>query len=125
MEKKYPLFLVALILLIFFGSFALATQEAKKPDAKVNKDQCLACHGPYEKIIKATAEWKAPSGETVTPHQYVPHAEKTEIPECTECHTPHAIPLEDKASVVKPKEVEFCYAACHHVHNLQACNNCH
>jgi len=122
MEKKSFLFLCALMVLLIFGGLALATQE--KTDSKIDKEKCLGCHGPYEKIINATAEWKAPSGETLSPHRYVPH-DNQDIPQCTECHTQHEIPLKDKSTVVKPQDVQFCFEGCHHMRNLQPCKNCH
>ncbi len=124
MQKRSTLFLIALIVLILFGSIALATQDSGKQEAKIDKTKCLGCHGPFEKIIKATANWESPAGDKVSPHRYVPH-DSEDVPECTECHTPHTIPLQDKASVVKPKDVDYCYTACHHAHNLQPCKNCH
>ena len=121
--------LVVLALLFLFGTFVLTTaaapQEVKKIEIKGVAQKCLACHGSYDKIAEATANFKASSGETVTPHQYVPHAEKTDIPDCTECHTPHPVPLEDKSKAVKPDNVDWCYTTCHHASNLQPCKDCH
>ena len=127
MERK---FLAALILMLLFGALALAMDaalqgDAKKEETKAAVPQCLACHGPFDKLAASTADFKTASGETVTPHQYVPHADKKDIPECTECHTPHEVPLKDKASVVKPKDVDWCYSSCHHASNLQPCKTCH
>jgi hypothetical protein len=115
--------LAAVILLLVFGGIAPATQDAKNSE-KTDKDKCLACHGPFEKIAKATESWEAPSGEKTTPHRYVAHDTK-DIPECTECHVPHPIPLQDKSTLVKSRGVEFCYSGCHHARNLQPCKSCH
>ena len=127
MERRSILFLFALMLMLSFGTFTLVTgaapQEAKKAETVAQK--CLGCHGSYDKIAAATADFKASSGETVTPHQYVPHADKKDIPECTECHTPHPVPLEDKSKAVKPNNVDWCYSSCHHAYNLQPCTTCH
>jgi NAD-dependent SIR2 family protein deacetylase len=129
MERKFALFLVSLVLVLLFGTLALVTaaapQEVKKIETTGVAQKCLACHGSYDKLAAATAKFKASSGETVTPHQYVPHDEKKDIPDCTECHKPHPIPLEDKSAVVKPDNVDWCYTACHHAQNLQPCKNCH
>ena len=122
MEKRSTLVLFALAALLVLGSFALTAQE--KSNGKIDKEKCLACHGPFDKIMKATAEWKTPSGDTASPHKYIPHDSK-DIPQCTECHTPHEIPLKDKAAVVKPKDLQFCYDSCHHMKNLQSCKTCH
>jgi len=124
MQKRFPLFLVALLALIVFAGLALATQGAKKPAGKLGKDQCLACHGSFEKLVKAEAKFKMPAGETVNPHKYIPH-DSTDVPECTECHIAHTIPLQDKSAVEKPKDVQFCYDGCHHMKNLQSCKTCH
>jgi hypothetical protein len=121
--RKSTPFFIALIVLLVFGGLALAMQDSQKPD-KIDKDKCLGCHGPFDKIIKATANWESPAGDKASPHKYVPH-DSEDAPECTECHTPHAIPLKDKALVVKPKDVLFCYDSCHHAKNLQPCKNCH
>jgi hypothetical protein len=130
MEKGSFLFTSALILALAFGAIALATgravqEDAKKDETKEAAPKCLDCHGPFDELAKATANFQAPSGETVTPHRYVPHEEKKDIPECTECHKPHEIPLQDKSTVVKPDNLDFCYANCHHAQNLQPCSNCH
>jgi hypothetical protein len=130
MKKSFSMFLVALSSTLLFGIFALATGEgpqdnAAKPKAKSVVQKCLGCHGPYDKIAAATAKFKASSGETVTPHQYVPHEEKKDIPECTECHKPHEIPLKDKSAVAQSANVDWCYTSCHHANNLQPCSDCH
>jgi hypothetical protein len=118
MQRKLALLLLSFV--VGVGMFGFS-QDNAKPD----KDKCLACHGPYEKIQKATADFKTSSGETVTPHQYVPHEEKKDIPDCTNCHTAHPIPPPDKASIVKPTGIDWCYTGCHHANNLQPCKNCH
>jgi hypothetical protein len=123
MGKGSTLFLVALVALLVFGTLGLATQEPKQP-AKVNKDLCLGCHGPFDKVIAKGVKFKISEEEAVNPHKYVPH-DGEEVPECTECHIPHAIPLKDKSTVVKPKNVEFCFASCHHMKNFQPCKTCH
>jgi Zn finger protein HypA/HybF involved in hydrogenase expression len=128
MEKRS--FLMAGALILVFAAFALTTdtmaqEAAKQAETDEVTQKCLACHGPYDKLAQATADYTAPSGETVTPHQYVPHEEKKDIPKCTECHKPHEIPLQDKSTVVKPGNIDFCYAYCHHAQNLQPCSNCH
>jgi len=122
MERRFTLLLLPFLLI--FVVFAFSQDNAGKPDQN-SKEGCLSCHGPYEKIIKATADFKTPAGDTATPHQYVPHDEKKDIPECTNCHTPQPMPPADKSQVVKPKDVEWCYTSCHHAYNLQPCKNCH
>lgn len=123
-----PLFVF--ILALVFGMSALmlgaATQEnapAKKADSKA-APKCLGCHGSFDKIAAATANYETPSGEKTSPHKYVPHEDKKDIPECTNCHTPHPVPLQSKESVVKPN-IEWCYTSCHHAQNLRPCKDCH
>ena len=130
MGKKISLLLVIVALLLVFGTLTLLTAAASQnstqsTENKTVAQKCLACHGSFDKLAEKTANFKAPSGETVTPHRYVPHAEKTDIPECTECHIPHPVPLEDKSKVVKPDNITYCFSSCHHANNLQPCKNCH
>jgi hypothetical protein len=150
MRKKLFSLIVTLILALALGAFALATaaalqeeaakdapvqeeaakdvavqEDAAKDEAKEATPKCLDCHGPFDKLAEATANYQAPSGEIVTPHQYVPHEEKKDIPECTECHKPHEIPLVDKSTVVKPNNLDYCYQSCHHSNNFQPCSTCH
>jgi len=109
------------MVLALSGTLSLALQnDVNKP----SKEQCLACHGSFEKIAKDTADFKAKSGEVGTPHRYIPH-DTQDLPECTECHKPHVIPLQDKATVEKPGDVNWCYSSCHHASNLEKCSSCH
>lgn len=103
---------------------AAAAQNTQSSERKTVAQQCLACHGSFDELAKKTEDYRAPSGETTTPHRYVPHSEKTDIPECTECHMPHPVPLEDKSKVVKPQNINYCFS-CHHANNLQPCKSCH
>jgi len=126
-RKFLCLFLSSALLL---GALALLAAAASQDNAQSKEKQtiaqkCLACHGSFDKLATKTANFKTPSGETATPHRYVPHEEKTDIPECTECHLPHPVPLEDKSKVVKPNDITYCFNSCHHAHNLQPCKNCH
>jgi hypothetical protein len=128
MGKRLALLLMVWVLTLAVGTLALATSSAPQATKteKVPKEKCLGCHGSYDKLREKTKDYKAASGETVTPHQYVPHADAQDIPECTECHTPHTIPLTDKSKVVKPKDLDFCFqSGCHHMRNLQNCHTCH
>jgi len=129
MKKCFLSLIVVLALTFFYGTLSPATgaapqDSAKKDDAKVEKATCLACHGSFDKLTENTAQYETPSGEKTSPHRYIPHADKKDIPECTECHTPHPVPIEDKEKVVKAN-VEYCYATCHHAHNFQVCSTCH
>jgi hypothetical protein len=118
--------LFAFILMLISGTaafaiFAAAQEEAAKEGPPAS---CLKCHGPYEKLIEKTAGYNAPSGETLSPHQYVPHAEKKDIPDCTDCHKPHPIPLKSKEGIEKP-DTTWCYTSCHHMRNFESCKKCH
>jgi hypothetical protein len=123
-------FLVVSTSVLLLGMLAAAGIAVEVPQKTIEikgvAKKCLACHS-YDKIRKDTAKYKASSGETVTPHQYVPHKEKEKggIPDCTECHQAHPVPLTDKSKVVKPKDIDFCYTACHHMNNLESCTKCH
>ena len=117
--------------ILLVGTISLLTAAAPQESAKTTEKKtvaqtCLACHGSFDKLAEKTANFKASSGEIGTPHRYVPHAEKTDIPECTECHfVPHTVPLEDKSKVAKPDNITYCFNSCHHATNLQPCKNCH
>lgn len=98
------------------------TAAATKP-AGTSKDTCLACHGPFDKLVSATASYVWPSGDKQTPHRYVPHVSK-DIPECSNCHKPHPVPptASDIAAMAKPDPL-FCYT-CHHTGTFE-CGTCH
>lgn len=90
--------------------------------AESSKDTCLGCHGPFDKIISETANYTMPSGEQTSPHRYVPHKSK-DIPECSNCHEPHPVPLTSTEGLPKPK-TDWCYM-CHHAGVLQCGPPCH
>lgn len=129
MQRKSSLFLVAALLTMLLGIFTMIANAVPQTEKTVETasvaQKCLACHGSYDKLREKTANYIAASGETVTPHQYVPHEDKKDIPDCTECHVPHPVPLEDKSKIMKARGVEWCYSSCHHASNLQPCKNCH
>jgi hypothetical protein len=130
MESKSFLHLGVLVLIALFGAFALATamdgpesiEEAVTEEPAV---ECMDCHGSFDYIADKTGDFKTASGETTTPHRYIPHDDKEGIPECTACHATHAIPLKDVSTVVKPDNVNWCYDNCHHARNLEPCVTCH
>lgn len=130
MVNRSFLYLGALILISFLGAFALAggindQEGTEKAETEESAVDCLMCHGSFDDLAKATADFKAASGEITTPHRYIPHDDKEGIPKCTECHTPHAIPIEDVSAIVKPDNVDWCYDSCHHARNLVVCSTCH
>ncbi len=86
-------------------------------------DTCLACHGPFDKLVAATSGYTWKSGEAQSPHRYVPHDSKT-IAECTNCHRPHPVPpsASDITAMAKPNP-QYCYE-CHHTQTF-ACGTCH
>jgi hypothetical protein len=106
-----------------------STAPASGQDAKVPKDTCLGCHGPFDKITDPPDKYVAPSGEKTTPHRYVPHDSKKDedIPECTNCHTAHSLDsLPEQGSIDLSKvDVQSCYKACHHDNSLTTCKSCH
>jgi hypothetical protein len=122
--------LFVVIIAVQFGAFGRASEKspqasAKKVDRKLITEGCLGCHGPYEKLADAKPYFKASSGEMVTPHQYVAHADKKDFPNCVECHETHETPLGDKSKVVKPQNLDWCYQNCHHANNFDGCTTCH
>ena len=104
------------------GAPAKPPAAAPAPKAAAStKDTCLGCHGPFDKLTAATADYAMPSGEKTSPHRYVPHKSKN-IPECGNCHKPHPVPLASKAGLPKG-ETDYCYT-CHHQGGLE-CGTCH
>jgi hypothetical protein len=99
------------------------------PQAAKDANACLPCHGPFEKLMEASAKYVAPSGEKGSPHRYVPHDSKkdADVPECGHCHTAHSLdPLPSHGSIDPAKAgVQWCYDACHHEKNLHSCKECH
>jgi hypothetical protein len=87
--------------------------------------KCLECHGPFEELIAkpgtfAIADYQ---GETkINPHRYVPHKSK-DVPACANCHEVHPVPPESTPE--KPKNIKWCYDACHHLQTFQVCSTCH
>jgi len=117
----------SLVLASVLGTFTLvgAIQEDSDQAEITEASACLECHGPYDELAESTADYVTPSGETATPHQYVPHEEKKDIPECAECHESHPIPLESMEQIVRPKYIDWCYMRCHHNWDFQSCISCH
>jgi len=91
--------------------------------AETSSDVCLGCHGPFTKLASALAQFVAEDGNKINPHVYVPH-DKQEIPGCTNCHTPHPVPLTSPKGLSKPA-VDYCYNTCHHRRNFTPCKTCH
>ena len=106
----------------------VADTRASVPVAARTANACLDCHGPFADLIKASANYVAPSGEKISPHRYVPHDSKLEkdIPDCSQCHTAHSLSsLPAKGSIDLSKvSVEWCFT-CHHEKNFQSCKDCH
>jgi predicted CXXCH cytochrome family protein len=147
--KRQPgtLFLCAavLTLTLLLGGYSIAAAPTPKKPATATaakqapaataapkaagspKAACLGCHGPYEKIIAKTADYRMQSGDQEiksNPHRYAPHESKdvTDIPECSYCHEPHPVPLTTKEGLPKPKAT-WCYG-CHHA-KILTCGTCH
>ncbi|GEM_PF-2082492 len=148
--RRYPLLLASVIPALALGLACLAASSkrasavppsserasAEAPLAPASgfqqggtgKNACLSCHGPFDDLAKRTAGYQAPSGETVTPHRYVPHrdAEEREIPDCANCHAAHPVPpsAADIGAMRKPT-VTWCYEKCHHTKDFTPCKACH
>ncbi|MCI5850758.1 MAG: cytochrome c3 family protein [Sutterellaceae bacterium] len=91
----------------------------------MKKAECLACHGPIEKLTALPPKYDAGDGKLVNPHKFVPHDSKdlAKFPECTTCHTPHTMPP-PKGFHDKNANVETCFS-CHHEMNFKKCSECH
>jgi hypothetical protein len=127
MKRKFAFICVGVILCVLTTSSS-GTSQTNAPAMTASKEACLNCHGPFDKLAAATPSYKAPSGEKITPHRYVPHDSKEAkgIPECGNCHQPH--PAEptavDLAALIKA-DVQWCYTTCHHKNNFEPCKGCH
>ena len=124
------LFFIALSVSI--GVWVLAAQNAAPapaPAPKPAQNECLQCHGPFTKVIEASAKYVTPSGEKANPHRFVPHDSKKDedAPDCDHCHKAHPLdPLPTKGSIDLSKvDVKWCYEACHHEKNFTSCKQCH
>jgi len=127
MRRPVDIFLVALCLSALCA-WAVLAQTTGPAAESASKEACLKCHGPYEKLAGAPVLYALQSGEKINPHVYVPHAarEAKSIPECGNCHQPHAIPPNKARIKGQPKaDVQWCYTACHHNNDFEPCKNCH
>ncbi len=101
-----------------------AGPAATTATASSSSQACLACHGPYDKIMAATASYVLPSGDKVSPHQFVPH-DSTNVPDCTNCHKPHPIPpTASDIAAMQNTSPKYC-TECHHTGNMESCAICH
>jgi hypothetical protein len=96
----------------------------------LTSDVCLGCHGPYDKVVKASASYKTEKGEAVNPHTTVEdkqlhaHLSGKGLVECSKCHKTHANPVVSVKDVFKAN-VNWCYLNCHHQDNFTPCGACH
>jgi len=104
-------------------AFALFSTLLVPAQTGSSAEDCLVCHGPFDRLVAATADYKWPGGEVQSPHRYVPH-DSTTIADCLFCHEAHPLPpsASDIAAISKPKP-EYCFE-CHHTRTF-ACGTCH
>jgi 3-oxosteroid 1-dehydrogenase len=114
---------------------ATATAVASSPSANApktdavpaaSKESCLECHGPFDKLSSAQANYVADDGKKINPHRFVPHdaAGAKSVPECSSCHTPHPLPHTPQGNPSKA-DIAFCFDSCHHTKNFTSCKECH
>ena len=90
---------------------------------------CLSCHGPFEKVAQASADYKFFDGSVVNPHTTVeltaskPHVSGKGVVDCVRCHQPHPQPLASVSDVV-PADLTYCFG-CHHQGVFTPCSQCH
>lgn len=104
---------------------ALGTACSANAADATTKEQCLACHGPFESLVAKNIQVEA-DPSPVNPHKYIPHTKEggmDKIWECTMCHTPHSMPPKKDPNRERAN-VEACYS-CHHQYNFQRCDACH
>jgi hypothetical protein len=125
--KVITLWVLFLALALIVGVYLSDTMKvADAADNAEGPAACLACHGgSFDKLASKKAAFKAPSGEIINPHQYVPHNEKKaeNVPNCIDCHSAHPIPPKEKIDLSKVT-VDSCFS-CHHEKNFNRCNTCH
>jgi len=126
MKREFLFLRIGVLLFVTTALFGVSQTLGQA--TATSKEACLNCHGSYDKLAAATAGYVAPSGEKITPHQYVPHDSKEakDIPGCSNCHQPHPLPpaASNPAAGIKP-DVQWCYTTCHHKNNFELCKNCH
>jgi predicted CXXCH cytochrome family protein len=110
------------LVLVFSICTALASAQTP-PGSNTQKETCLSCHGPYDKLMAKGSNYVWPKGEKHSPHMYVRHDSKN-IPECTNCHKPHAMPPTPAGAKAMGKaDPDWCFT-CHHTKQL-TCGACH
>ena len=93
-----------------------ARQKSGRLKNAVQNETCLACHGSYEELAKATADSTVltdEQGRTVNPHD-IPQVPGHDDPvACTSCHAVHK----------EYEPMRYC-TGCHHEGGFE-CNTCH
>ena len=131
LKRRIAAAAAALLAAAFAASGALAAEDSAEKASDSTK-QCLMCHGgSFEALREQTKNWTDEFGDKIQPHQYLdsesanPHQGAKVVPECTNCHEKHPVPL---PAGYKPKQATFstCYG-CHHMENFQKCSDagCH
>ena len=88
----------------------------------ITTEQCLSCHGPFEKLIKK--DIRVPADPfPINPHTFVPHDGKGKYYDCIACHQQHTMPP-PKGYKDTSAHIEPCFS-CHHGEQIQNCKNCH
>ena len=121
----FYIFVFISVTVVTTGYSASKINPATSNKTGTNKDTCLSCHGPFDKLTNAPKTFIIESGDKINPHRYVPHDRKEakSAPECINCHKAHPVPVKSKVGLSKAN-VDWCFS-CHHTHNLRACNACH
>ena len=126
--RPFLFFVLVSFLAAAAGTLAVAAPAAKPnvaPPPPEDREVCLQCHGPFEKLAAGPKSFAAEDGEKINPHLYVPHNRKDaqSVPVCTTCHRSHPIPLTSKKGLPAPN-IDGCYT-CHHTNEFKACGACH
>jgi hypothetical protein len=102
---------------------------ASPTTAAVTSEFCLSCHGPFEKVFKASTDYTFYDGSKVNPHTTVeltaekPHASGKGVVACAKCHQPHPLPL-TSVKDVPSADLIYCFG-CHHQGVFTPCSKCH
>lgn len=122
--------LAASVISFGFSSLCMAENNATpKEEIPASSQQCLACHGSFNDLIKKNVKFTNEWGVTVNPHAYIdklvsnPH-NGNKVPDCLGCHQKHPLPMPSGWKASHPANISTCYG-CHHLGTFKPCESCH
>lgn len=130
--QSFMLGAVCLVLAMAAFGTSPAVRAAETGSTASSAEQCLACHGPFDKLAEKTKDWKDEFGDPVNPHVWIdkdaakPHNARQMPPDCLKCHEAHPIPPKADWKPKQKPDVSYCYG-CHHMETFEPCgqSGCH